>query len=908
MSKIVLKLVNFSVFVFCLVVFDTSAQTAQQVEQFKNMPRAQQEQLAKQMGIDISSFSGQSGTSNSLQNSSQQNITYPRGTQFDEYGNPINSKKDIFSQEPKSDADNTLTLYGLELFASSPSTFSPVSDVPVPGNYIIGPGDELVVQLFGKENVEYRLKVDRNGAIVIPTLGPFSIATKSFSETKGYLSEMIKNQILGVDVSLSMGELRTMRIFVLGEAYKPGAYNVSSLSTITHALFVSGGVSDIASLRNIQLKRAGKLIETLDLYDLLNNGDTSNDALLQQGDAIFIPAIEKSITVDGQVRRPAIYELKQEESLSAVIELAGGKLAKGYDSAVNIRRFINGEQIQLTVDLNADDIKVIDGDQVTVSAISPFVANSITLIGAVARPGAYQYKKGMHLTDVIENTQKDLLEIADLTYVLILRTARENQDLDILQVDLTEHSQGKEKNHILLQPNDKILVFSLTETEIEEFGDIPLEDLAFTQKELELQEKARWEKRIENRLFWANIGLADSDTLKDSESPQSKPIIELTDVEKENILEYKDSAYFSRKRMLAPVIKKLKEQAKYGRPVKVVEIAGEVKVPGLYPLSDNASAKSLIKAAGGLTESSYLKKSEITRTYINTDGIAQVSHISFSLNEILSDKPDNDVNLVSKDRINIFSIPSWQEELKVSVKGEVQFPGEYTIRRGETLSGLLERVGRLTQYGDSGAVVFTREGLKAQEKKNLQGLSEELRKQIASESLRSNSGTGSIVSYDEAKKLLKDLSSAEAIGRLVIDFQSILDGEIETAIVLEDGDALYVPVRSQSVNVIGEVYVPTSHMYDSALSFEEYISKSGGYRSLADMSRVYIIRANGSVQLPGSDNNFWFSGQDKTVGVLPGDTIVVPFDTDNVDNLTLWSSATQIIYQLAVAVAAISSL
>jgi protein involved in polysaccharide export with SLBB domain len=512
----------------------------------------------------------------------------------------------------------------------------------------------------------------------------------------------------------------------------------------------------------------------------------------------------------------------------------------------------------------------------------------------------------MRLSNVIENTRKDLLEIADLTYVLILRTVDENNNLDILQLDLSEITKLQSSNDVLLKPNDKILVFSKNEGD--DFGNVRLEELAFTEDELALQEKARWDKRIEEKLFWKKLGVGVNDEAVAQNSFDNQPLVMLSSIETKNILKFKDTGYFSRVRMLAPVIQKLREQAKYGNPLKIVEIAGQVKAPGLYPLSNQASAKSLIKAAGGLTESSYLKKSEITRTEIADDGTAQVSHISFSLSEVLSDNNSNDISLVSKDRINIFSIPSWQEELKVSVKGEVQFPGVYTFRRGETLSDLLNRVGSLTQYGDSNAVIFTREGLKVQEKKNLEGLSEELRKQIASESLRSSSNAGSIVSYDEAKKLLQDLSSTEAVGRLVIDFQSVLDGVSETAIVLEDGDILYVPIRSQSVNVIGEVYVPTSHIYKSNVSFEDYIARSGGYRSLADKDKVYIIRANGSVYLPGGDDDFWFSGNNELVGILPGDTIVVPFDTENVDNLTLWSSATQVIYQLAVAVAAIGSL
>jgi polysaccharide export outer membrane protein len=906
MSKIVLKLIIFSVYISLLSLHQVAAQSAQQIEQFEQLPKSQQTQLAKQLGIDISGLSGKSGGSNAGEKDLETEV-YPRGTRFDRQGKPLDVQKAF----PLNDNDGEeLKLYGQSLFANAPSTFSPASNTPVPANYIIGPGDELVVQLYGKENAEYRLTVGRDGKIVIPKLGPISIATMSFSEAKTFLAEHIKKQIIGVELSLTMGELRSMRIFVMGEAHKPGAYNVSSLSTITHGLFVSGGVSDIASLRNIQLKRAGKLVQTLDLYDLLNYGDTSSDVLLQPSDTIFIPPIERTVSIDGQVRRPAIYELKNEETLLDVMKLAGGKLAEGYEGAVNVRRFIDGEQIQLTVDLKDENINVADGDRVVISKISSFVSNSITLIGAVPRPGKYQWKENLRISEFLGSRQKDLLEIADLTYVLVVRDINKNRDIELLQIDLSEMDENDPTSNIVLKANDRILVFSKIEDDV--LGDLRLADLAFTKYELDLKEKELWQKRIEDKLFWESIGLIDDASITPSFSEaqremQTLPIISLTEAEREKVLEFKDTNYFSRKRMLSLLIVKLREQAKHGKPLQLTEIAGEVKVPGVYPLTRNATVNSLVKAAGGLTESSYMTKSEITRTTISEKGVAEINHISFNPGDVL-DGNASEVALISKDRVNIFAIPSWQQELKVTVKGEVEFPGEYTIRRGETLKDLLSRVGNLTQYGDPNAAIFTRESLKIQEKKNLQKLAEDLRKQVASEGLRTTSGAGGLVDYDEVKKLLNDLTQVDAVGRLVIDLQSLLNGNAVVNVVLEDGDVLYVPGQSQSINVIGEVYVPTSHLYSASLSFEDYISKSGGTKSLADDDRIYIIRADGSVKLPGRGVDFWFGTAGENVGVLPGDTIVVPFDSDNIDNLTLWASATQVVYQLAVAVAAIGSL
>ncbi|MCF2948448.1 SLBB domain-containing protein [Paraglaciecola aquimarina] len=911
MSRFVLKLIPFIFTLSWILSFSVYAQTTQQIQQFKNLPRAKQQQLANQLGIDLTGIARQSNNATGLSDNNKPMITYPRGTQFDEFGNPVNSNEDIFKNNFKSEDENELKLYGLELFANSPSTFTPTSNVPVPANYILGPGDQIVVHLYGKQNEEYQLIVGRDGNVVIPKLGPFNIATKSFTEAKTFLVEQIGQQIIGVKVSVSMGELRTIRVFVTGEAYKPGAYNVSSLSTITHALFVSGGVTDIASLRNIQLKRAGKLVQTLDLYDLLLQGNTSDDVLLQSGDAIFIPPVQITVSIDGQVRRPAIYELKGNESLSEAILLAGGVLSNGYEKSIGIERVTNGQKVQLTVDNLKQNIKVSDGDKITVPEVSEYVSDSITLIGDVARPGNYQWSNSLSVFSLLGDVKRELSETADLNYILILRENTLSREIDVLQADLTmPAAQGD----VALKPLDKVLVFSIIESV--EFADEQVGQFAYTAEKLKENEKNIWQKRIEEKLFWRSVGLVNEPQLQtyefNSELAQmpNQPIIELTKAEKEKIEEFKDNAYFSRKRMLAPVIAMLRDQAKYGSPLKLVEVAGEVKVPGFYPLTQQASIQNLIKAAGGLTEAAYPEKSEITRTEFNSHGEAQVQHIEFKpFDELKSGlNATNSLSIKSKDRINIYTTPSWQEELTISVKGEVEFPGDYTIRRGETLSELLTRVGGLTKYGDANSVVFTREVLKEQERKNLQTLAEELRKQIASESLRRKAGAGSIVSYDEARKLLRDLTSKEAVGRLVIDLSRLISGDKSQNVILEDGDVLYVPVHSQSVNVMGEVYVPTSHLFAEGQNLTAYIEKSGGYRSLADEERVYVIRANGEVVIPNSGDDFWFNSEQNVTKILPGDTIVVPFDSDNVDNMTLWTNATQIVYQLAVAVAAIGSL
>ena len=216
--------------------------------------------------------------------------------------------------------------FGYDLFEGVPSTFAPVSDIQVPMDYIVGPGDTLEIQLYGNEPSSYELTVERDGRINFPKLGPIMVSGMTFDAARQTIEQRVAKQLIGSHVSVTMGNLRSIRVFVLGEAEKPGSYTVSGLSTMTNALFVSGGVKKIGSLRNIELKRNGRLITTLDLYDLLLHGDTSGDRLLLPGDVIFIPPIGNIVSVYGAVRRPAIYELKGEKTAEQAIELAGGLL------------------------------------------------------------------------------------------------------------------------------------------------------------------------------------------------------------------------------------------------------------------------------------------------------------------------------------------------------------------------------------------------------------------------------------------------------------------------------------------------------------------------------------------------------------------------------------------------------
>ena len=868
--------------------------TASQIEQFKKLPKAQQEALAKQYGVDVSTITGtnQSNT----QDGAQQQSTIGERSEKEE--------KKLTDEERFKPKTDELKPYGYELFAGEPTSFMPSENAAVPDTYIVGSGDQLKINLYGKESDSFEVIVDREGRLNIPDLSPVEVAGLTFAEIKELIKVKVEQEVIGVKAFVSLGQLRSMRILVLGEAYKPGSYSVSSLTTVSHALFVSGGVSDIASLRNIQVKRAGNVVANFDLYDLLIKGDSSNDIVLKPGDVVFVPSVGAQVTVEGAVKRPAIFELKKGESAKQLLMMAGGLKPNAYAKNVVVERFNFDRKEVLSVDFSKSQINYIpqDGDRIRFNSVSSQYQNTISLIGAVARPGNYQWHQGKRISDVLKSVRGDLLPQADLSYGLVIREININGDIEAHQFDVAQAIIKNPENNLQLKANDKIVVFSrFEEKEAEQSA---LANMALSQEQQEQQQKAEQWHKFEQKEFEKYIGINQDDEELVLDENKVLTIAEISKrkakEEEDQELKPEDYALFSRHNLLAPIIAKFKQQASVQQAMQLVEINGNVTFPGIYPLMIGGEVRDLITAAGGLLESAYVKQAEITR--IVASDASKIEHLRLDLESAMQGDLQSNITLQSKDSINVFAIPNWQENVKVELKGELKFPGIYTIRRGETLTELLERAGGFSTFAEQKAAVFTRTSIKEQEQKQLARLSTELRRDIASKSFQSSVSSNTL-SYEEMNKLLNDLASVEAVGRLVIDLPLIVNNKQN--LVLQDGDTLYVPSKRDSISVIGEVNYSTSHLYRQGISVDEYISLSGGLKERADEDRIYIIKANGSVKIPNTGG--WFAAN-SSEQLEPGDTIVIPMDAGHMDKLTLWSTATQILYQLGVAVAAISGI
>jgi len=719
--------------------------------------------------------------------------------------------------------------FGYDLFSKAPSTFAPVTNIPVPSDYIVGPGDLLDIQLYGNQNRALRLVVGRDGRINFPELGPINVGSQLFTRVKESIESRVERQMIGVRASVSMGDTRSIRVFVLGEASRPGSYTISGLGTITSALFAAGGVKPIGSLRKIELKRQGAVVRRLDLYDLLIHGDTTDDTQLLQGDVIFIPPVGPTVGVDGEVRRPAIYEIRDESNVASVIQLAGGLTPEADATRGLVTRIDESEhRIVLQVDLSASGAKsqgLRNGDILRITRLRPTLDSAVVLEGHVFTSGAFAYRQGMRLSDIVHSVD-DLRPAADIHYVLIRRELSPNRRVAVLSADLAAalKSPGSAAD-VELMPRDRVTVFDLSS---------------------------------------------------------------------------------GRDRIIRPLLDELRMQSSADRPAELVHVDGRVKVPGEYPLESGMTIADLVRAGGGLADAAASGgKAELTRYTVDKGQTRQTDLIEIDVGAALRGDPSANLQLQAFDILSVKQVSRWDAQESIALMGEVRFPGRYTIKAGETLTSVIARAGGLTEYAFAEGSVFTREELRRREQEQMDALATRMQTELTALAVRGAAAGqgGAANALSVGQSLLGQLRAQKAVGRLVIDLPRLVKtgrGSPDD-VILRNGDQLIIPKFQQQVTVIGEVQSATSHLYVRELARDDYISLSGGVTRLADRSKIYVVRANGSVV--ANSGRRWF--QQSNVTIHPGDTIVVPLDAQKMPALPFWQALTSILYNVALGAAAI---
>ena len=826
-----------------------SAQTIspQMIQQLQSMPRAQQEAMAKQYGIDLDQVLGRAGAKGAATDIAKPGQSLEQRALGD---TDLESQQNyLLFQEKFAEFEKSLIedkeeikRYGVSLFDKEVSTFAPTDDASVPDNYRLGAGDQLAVQLFGSESDQYDLQITRDGQVSFPKLGPITVAGLTYEDARELIQSRVKEQIIGAQATISMGRLRAINIFMAGEVSVPGAYSVSALTTITQALFQAGGIGDIGSLRNIQVKRNGLTVETFDVYQLLLKGDASGDVRLQSGDVVFVPPYAGIVDVEGAVKRPMIYEFIDGESVTDAVAMAGGLNQDAYSAAVAVVSKAVGKSLPgaKNIDLTQAERETTglrDGDKIRVPQSSENLENAVTLKGAVVRPGVYGWVVGQRISDILSSIPSDLKPYADLGYALVVRQKNAQLDIEVIQINLSSalNSEGSQDN-MLTRPRDQIIVFSQPS-----ITDITTVD-------------------------------ADAD-------------VDETETETETETEIISS---QRLALLRPIIEKLKSQARSGEPVQITSISGAVKSPGDYPLSRDDTVATLIAAGGGLQDSVYLDSAELRRLYLGQSNEILSRYLDLDLTtELMS---SSGTVLQSRDHLYVRALPDWNPTNAVTVGGEVRFPGVYRIRKNETMTDVIERAGGLTASAFYEGAVFTRESVAEQEGLRSKEFAESIIRDFASSQLTKEDNT---IGIDEVKAIADILEKFEGAGRLLVDVGAAMSGDSLANITLEDGDALTIPPRVSTVTVVGEIRRPGTHSFQADLDLEDYLGLSAGLTARADDKELYVVRADGSVLRPTKSWRLFAGGN---TSLNPGDTIVVPIDGGYTDNLTLWREITQTIF------------
>ncbi len=816
----------------------------------------------------------------------------------------------LFARRLLDNEAKTLVHFGHDVFAPRAVGVSLHENLPISPDYVIGPGDEVIVKLWGRMEGTYRMTVDREGKIFFPKFGSLPVAGKTFGALKSFLKGKVSG-IAEVSSDVSLGQTKGVRVSVVGEVLAPGWYGVGSMQTALQALAQAGGVKDIGSLRRIRIGRNGSEAGEVDLYDLLLRGDTRSDIPLLQGDAVFVPVVGKLAAVTGEVRRPAIYELKQEKTFLDLIGMAGGFSPSAYKRRVQVER-LEGHVSKIVLDADAEQLEkeqgkfeLADGDIVRVLPIAGPELNVVTLEGNVLRPGKYELKPGMTVGSLLRD-EKDFLPDTFFNYALLTRLVPPDMHKEILSVNLREIVLDKKAgSDVALQSGDTLKVFPrrafrdapkatisgevrmirsilekwfkadraalLDNTTLDNAVPVPRADNAvrtrFRQEVAEADGKILISGQGDNTALTFEVfaGARVADLVK-----MAGGLTSLASRERAEIVRVDESRTY--KTIYFHLGKALEGDPKENVPLenedhlrihsllesrykKTVTATGEVNRPGDYVFTEGMKLSDLLFKAGGFKESAYGREAEITRREIAPGGeLLKTRTVLVSPERALSGDTKSDVPLQEYDLLVVRQIPDWSVKVQVTLAGEVRFPGIYTMRKGERLSSLIGRAGGFTPEAYLKSAQFTRASTQKTQQEAIDKLVEDLELEVSQKA----QATGVFDKEDiEANKLVLEarrglidqLKKVRAKGRVVIrlaDTESLKGTSAD--VLLENGDRIEVPKKMNVVNVVGRVYNPTGVVYDPANDRLEYYLKTvGGPTESADKDHIFMIKADGSV-------------------------------------------------------------
>jgi protein involved in polysaccharide export with SLBB domain len=775
--------------------------------------------------------------------------------------------------------------FGMEVFRNTTNDPQAIPmDLPVGPDYVIGPGDGLEIDLWGGVSQRLFRLVDREGRVSLPEAGPLLVSGRNLGDAQQAVQQVLRTQYRDVSVDVSLSRLRTVRVYVVGDVAEPGAYDISSLSTPLNALFAAGGVTPRGSLRALKHYRGKELVEEVDAYDLLLHGVRSGLRRLENGDTLLVPSLGPQVTVDGMVRRPAIYELHGESSLADVLELAGGILPTATLRHIEVQRVeAHEKRTMLTLDLSPagdadsakkqlDAFKVNDGDEVHIFPIAPYNEDAIYIQGHVLRPGRYSYKQGMNLSDLI-GSYKDLLPEPAPHYAEIVRLNPPDFHPSVESFDLTA-ALANPASAPKLQPLDTVRVFSRYDFE-------PAPEVWIGG---EVREPGKYrtsgQAHLRDVVYQAG-GVTQDASLDSAQLFRTQPdgSMKILSVDLREALAGNPVDNI----LIQPRDRLLVHRNLTQVEPPTVYIKGEVAKPGRYPLTTNMRVEDLVRIAGGLKRSAYTESADLARFEMNGPQKGPGDRLDLNLAAAMNGDPKTDVPLRDGDILTIRQLPRWTDiGASMTVRGEVLHAGTYGIEPGERLSSVLARSGGFgPEAYPYGAVLMRREVRELEMKSHMELVERIKAQQVTLKALPDTDAdqkNAKLTAIGQAEATLAQLQASAPIGRVVMHISPDMKAWKNTAadVQVRDGDALFVPKKAGYVMVNGQVFNPTAVSYRPGHSAKWYLSQAGGVTQLADKKAVFVIRGDGSVIAAKNNSSGWWGGDPMSTTLRAGDMIVVP--------------------------------
>lgn len=784
----------------------------------------------------------------------------------------------------------SLKRFGASFFENKKNEY--LTNIPVPDNYILSTGDMINLSIYGAENSDNQIQIDRDGNINIPKVGVMKIGGLEYSSAKSLLESKLKALYPNSTIVLAVGDLRSSTVTVAGEVKRPGNYTLNALAKVKDALIAAGGISDVGSMRSVEVLRNGKVVAKFDLYKLIRGGKNKGDVVLRAGDVVHVPVAKTLVEFDGAVKIPAIYELTDGENIQDLIKYAGG-MSSNAVKVLKVEKSDGDKKIIIEVSVN-DKTQLSDGDKVFTERLADLSKNSVFLKGNVYPKTALEISKTETLSSLVKKQIKILgadglfMPDTDMSYFLIKRINSGSTSYEVLSGNLELALNGDSRADVSLKAQDQIFILNNSLTE----------DIKFVTVDGEVIRGGKFKYFRGMKLIDAikSAGLKQaSDTAKISvisqDANKSLSVVAYSMDEADRV------ALRAYDKITIDNFFKTKEMPS-------IKISGGVNQAVDFNTTKAIKLGELINYARGLSPRASKESFELTSYYVE-NGVRKTKISKHSLIEAI----DSGMLIEPYNEVRIHQIANWDSNRSVRLDGQVKFPGEYSVAPGEKLSSVIDRAGGFLPSAFIEGAVFSRVDIKKMQQDALKKQIVELDSKITYLATQSSAAGEKaeekammIKSLEGVKNNAKDI---EVVGRVSIKLDRDLDKFAKSYdnVVLKPGDRLVVPEAEDSILIIGEVMNSTAVTYKSDEDVMGYIVRAGGLRDTADEDAIFLIRANGESE---KVKRSYMLGVGSS-NVKKGDTIVVPLKVSTYSGMQFAKDITGILYQMAVSAAALKT-